>query len=87
MSVEGKLIETPYYSPWVSARNRKFGFQPKRIPLERASQEEQSGANFSSVAPSSEELCMYRRRGKLARNALLYIVHGFRPELENARGA
>ena len=26
------------------------------VPLERASQEEHSGANFSFVAPSSEEL-------------------------------
>ena len=37
------------------------GFQPenltlaKRIPYERASQEEQNGANFSSVAPSTVE--------------------------------
>ena len=26
------------------------------IPMERVSQEEQNGANFSSIAPSSEEL-------------------------------
>ena len=30
----------------------------KRIPLERASQGEQNGANFSFVAPSSEELLL-----------------------------
>ena len=28
--------------------------------LERASQEEQNGANFSSIAPSSEKLWVYR---------------------------
>ena len=28
---------------------------PKRVPSERASQEEQNGADFSSVAPFSEE--------------------------------
>ena len=31
-------------------------FRQTRIPSERACQEEQNGANFSSVAPSSEEL-------------------------------
>ena len=30
----------------------------KRIPSERASQEEQNGANISFIAPSSEELCV-----------------------------
>ena len=28
------------------------------ISLERASEEEQNGANFSFIAPSSEELCV-----------------------------
>ena len=34
----------------------KFDFGKKRIPSERASQEEHIGTNLSSVAPSSEEL-------------------------------
>ena len=38
--------------------NEKFDFGKKTISSERASQEEQNGANFSSVAPSSEELYM-----------------------------
>ena len=46
------------------------------IPSERASQEEQNGANFSFVAPSSEEL----RVRKGIRLKRLTIVHGFRPE-------
>ena len=44
------LVKTPDYSPW-----KKFDFGKKRIPSERASQEEQNGANFSFIAPSSEE--------------------------------
>ena len=53
MSVERNLIKMPDYSPWFSARIWKFGFQQNMLSSERASQEEQ---NFSSVAPSSEEL-------------------------------
>ena len=43
----------------------KFDFGKKMVSSERASQEEQSDANLSSIAPSSEELlktpyvCMY----------------------------
>ena len=47
--------KTPDYSPWFLARNSKIRLLQKRIPLERASQEKQNGANFSSIAPSSEE--------------------------------
>ena len=50
------LVETPDYSPWFSARNGRLQFRQKRIPSERAPQEEQNDTNFSSVAPSSEEL-------------------------------
>ena len=49
------------------------------ISSERASQEEQNDANFSLVAPSSEELCMRKQ----IRSKRLTIVHGFRPETEN----
>ena len=56
MKAERHLIKTPCYSPWFSAKNGKFGFQIKTISSEGASQKEQSGANFNSVAPSSEEL-------------------------------
>ena len=38
------------------SKNRKFNFGKKRIPSERASLEEQNDANFSFIAPSSEEL-------------------------------
>ena len=37
------------------------------IPLERASQEEQNGANFSYVAPSSEELHVHKEIDQNAR--------------------
>ena len=40
----------------VFGQTENFEFVKKRIPSERASQEEQNGANFSSIAPSSEEL-------------------------------
>ena len=39
---------------WPESEN--FDFGKKRISSERASQEEQNGANFSFIAPSSEEL-------------------------------
>ena len=45
--------KTMDYNPWFDFRNPKKVLI--RIPLERASQEEQNGANFSFVAPSSEE--------------------------------
>ena len=47
---------TIIYSPWFSARNGKFRFRQNSISSERAPQEEQNGAYFSFVAPSSEEL-------------------------------
>ena len=46
-----------------------FGQNPKMsIPADRASQEEQNGANLSYVAPSSEELFVHI---EIDRNALL----------------
>ena len=50
------------------------------MPSERASQEERNGANFSFVAPSSEELLA---RKDFDQNAL-FIVHGFRPKTDVA---
>ena len=47
--------KTMDYSPWFDFWESKKSFD-KRIPSERASQEEQNGANFSFLAPSSEEL-------------------------------
>ena len=47
---------------------------------ERESQEEPNGANFSSVAPSSEELWCVK---KFDQNHGLYIVHAFRPKSDN----
>ena len=54
-------VKTPYYSPWFSARIWIFYFcnKKKRVPSERASQEEQNGANLSFVASK-----------KLTKNAL-----------------
>ena len=43
------------YSPWFDFWESEKRLE-KRIPSERASQGEQNGANFSLVAPSSEEL-------------------------------
>ena len=37
-------------------KSKIFDFNKMEIPMERASQEEQNGANFSFIAPSSEEL-------------------------------
>ena len=48
------------------------------MPSERASQGKQNGANFSSVAPSSEELWV--RKEILSKR--LTIVQGFRPKSE-----
>ena len=48
--------KTPYYSPWFSTKIVNICFRLKRMAYERASLEEQNDANFSSVAPSSEEL-------------------------------
>ena len=50
------LIKTPYYNPWFLVKNGWSRFRQTRIPSERASQEEQIGAIFSFIAPSSEEL-------------------------------
>ena len=47
--------KTMDYSPWFEFWESKKSSE-KRIPLERASQGEYNGANFSFVAPSSEEL-------------------------------
>ena len=48
------MAKTVVYSPWFDfCESEKYS--AKRIPSERASQEEQNGTNFSSVAPSSEE--------------------------------
>ena len=46
--------KTMDYSPWFDFGGSK-SFE-KRMPSERSSQEEQNNANFSSVAPSSEEI-------------------------------
>ena len=46
--------KTMDYSQWFDFWESKNVLE-KRIPLERASQGEQNGTNFSFVAPSSEE--------------------------------
>ena len=46
--------KTMDYSPWFDFWESEKSFE-KRTPPERASQEEQNGANFSFIAPSSEE--------------------------------
>ena len=56
MRAKINVIETPYYSPWFSAKIGKFRFRLNSISTERARQEEQNDANFSFLAPSSEEL-------------------------------
>ena len=43
------------YSPWFEFWESKKSSE-KRIPTERAFQEEQNGTDFSFLAPSSEEL-------------------------------
>ena len=43
------------YNPWFDFRESEKSFE-KRMPSERAAQEEQNGTNFSFIAPSSEEL-------------------------------
>ena len=48
-------VKTPYYSPWFSAKNGRNQFWLKRIPYERAPQEEHNGANFSFIALSIEK--------------------------------
>ena len=45
--------KTMDYSPWFDFWESKKSLE-KRIPLERASQEEQNDTNFSFVAPSIE---------------------------------
>ena len=47
--------KTMDYSPWFDYWESKKCSEI-RIPLERASQEEQNGTSFRFVAPSSEEL-------------------------------
>ena len=47
--------KTMDYSPWFDFWESKKSFE-KRIPSERASQEEQNDASFSFIAPSIEEL-------------------------------
>ena len=74
-----KIDQTPYYSPWYLARNGKFQFRQNMISTERASQEEQNGANFSSVAHSSEELLVSI---EIKRNRLT-IVDEFCSKMEN----
>ena len=44
------------------------------MPMERASQEEQNDANFSSVAPFSEEL-LDKTRSKRVCSGYIYTVH------------
>ena len=51
----------PHWEAWrrgrgLAAALQVFDIYTYMISLERASQEEQSGANFSFIAPSSEEL-------------------------------
>ena len=46
--------KTMDYSPWFDFWKSEKSLEI-RIPLERASQKEQNGANFRSIAPSSEE--------------------------------
>ena len=43
------------YSPWFHLSESGKSFE-ERIPSVRASQEEQNGANFSFIAPSSEDV-------------------------------
>ena len=47
--------KTMDYSPWFDFWKSEKSLE-KRIPPERASQEEQNGTNYSFVAPSSKEL-------------------------------
>ena len=47
------------YSPWFDFWESKKGLE-KRIPSERASQGEQNGTIFSFIAPSSEELGVFK---------------------------
>ena len=46
------------YNPWFHLSESGKSFE-ERIPLERASQEEHNGADFSLIAPSSEELLAF----------------------------
>ena len=59
-------------------KSEKFRLRQKRIPLERASQEEQNGTNFSLVAPSSEKLRVLKEFASKSWT----IVHGFWTEFE-----
>ena len=53
------LAKTLDYSPWFGLWESEKGSE-KRMPSERASQGEQNGTNFSFVAPSSEELRVFK---------------------------
>ena len=52
--------KTMDYSPWFDFWESEKSLEI-RIPSERASQEEQNGTNFSFIAPSSEELRVFKR--------------------------
>ena len=62
------LNKTPYYSPVFLAKKWWKQFRQTMIPSERVFQGEQNGANFSSIAPSSEELWVHK---ECDQNALL----------------
>ena len=47
------------YSPWFEFSESEKSLD-KIIPSDRVSQEEQNGTNFSFVAPSSEELEVFK---------------------------
>ena len=48
------------YSPWFRFLGSKKSFEIM-VPLERESQEEQNGASFSFVAPSTDELRVFEQ--------------------------
>ena len=64
------------YSPWFEFWESRKSLEIM-IPLERASQREQNGANFSFLTPSSEDCVYYSLRTvtKLAVSAC--DVHGY----------
>ena len=53
------------------------------ISAERVSEDKQNGTNFSFVAPSSEELWVWKE----IRSKPWTIVHGLRPKTENLTSA
>ena len=61
VSLSKNFFWTPKIKPWTIVHgfrpeNENFDFGKKMIASERESQQEQNDANFSFVAPSSEEL-------------------------------